>query len=158
MQSEHTRSAETIQPKGSSTGPNVWTEASLHGLTLMKPRVLDGVLEIQPVGEELGDLRSEDEGTSSTTFVEEALPFACASDQDRTGHECVWDKRVDGGVMLTLLSPFVFDPIQSIHQLGKHVVCQPVIGCTVETDLPDEVGRSSDLEERHGGWVVCACE
>lgn len=50
-------------------------EKNLRGLTLMEPRVLDTVLEIQPVTEEFGNLARQDQGSSLSLLVEKAFPF-----------------------------------------------------------------------------------
>jgi hypothetical protein len=55
---------------------------------------------------------------------------------------------------LTLRPPLVFDLIHRGGQLRKHVVRQTVVRGAVKADLPAQVGRAGDLEERHGQRTV----
>jgi hypothetical protein len=73
----------------------------------MKPRVLDRVLEIQPVAEELGDLAREDQGSSLSLLVKEAFPFVYSGGMPSQYGKV--RKQGRNRLGLTLRPPLVFD-------------------------------------------------
>lgn len=118
----------------------------------MESRILDRILEIQPVAEELGDLAREDQGSSLSLLVKEAFPLVYSRGMP-SQHGKV-RKQGRNRLGLTLRPPLVFDLIHRGGQLRKHVVRQTVVRGAVKADLPAQVGWAGDLEERHGQRAV----
>lgn len=63
-------------------------------------------------------------------------------------------KQVNSRLELTLRPPLVFDLVHRGGQLRKHIVRQTIVWGAVKADLPAQVGRAGDLEERHGQGAV----
>lgn len=117
--------------------------------------------EIETVAEKLSELARQDQSTSLAVLIIQALPGTCAS---VINDICGSDEKAGTRLgkhrpsVLTLVSPFLFDLVQGSMHLLVDLIGEPIIRRVVQADLPAQVGRTGDFQERgHGETWSSLC-